>query len=168
MGRIFLLIAACVLLSSRFADAQQKDYEIKVISKNLQNVKGLLQKVGPEGIAVEDYKGNYLIFRAKDIVKIKVRHRGLTIWKGTVNGALVGAGILGGLVSISPEDSNDKVYALGALLAVGATAVGTVSGLIAEGVNTKAILYVDGNQERYLKGYKKLDKYVRIVPTERL
>lgn len=158
---VFLLIFALV------SKAQTVDFEIKVISKKYENVKGKLQKVSPEGIAIEDYRGNYLIFRAEDIVKLKVRKRGLTIGEGAGTGALAGLGAGAAIWSIDQENQSFADMAkLTGVLTVSGAAIGTVTGIIAELVNTKLSFTVDGDPEKFKKNYKKLEQYIVVISTQ--
>lgn len=134
----------------------------------MQDVKGILQKVNADGLAIADYKGNYLIFKSADIIKIKIKKRGLTALKGA------GAGALGGLVVsaaiFSLEEEGNEIsgdnFKLAALITAGATVAGTLTGVVAEIVNTKVNLYINRDTDRFEKKYKSLEKYVRIVITE--
>ena len=149
--------------------AQTGDFEIKVISKKYQSVKGKLQKVTPEGIAIEDYKGNYLIFRTEDLVKIKIRKRGLTVGEGAGKGAVAGLAIGAAVWSLDQEGQyfEDLAKLTGALTASGAV-IGTLTGVIAEIANTKFTFIVDGNADKFKKNYKKLEQYINPVNTQHL
>lgn len=163
----YFLSIVLFCLSTSLLKAQNTDFEIKVVSKKYQSVKGKLQKVSPEGIAIEDYKGNYLIFRADELIKIKVRKRGLTIGtaagSGTLSGLVVGASIW------SLDENNESIEDMAKLtgvLVVSGAAIGTITGIVAEIANNKLILNIDGDMERFKKNYKKLEKYINIVRTE--
>jgi len=158
---LFLLFAFAQL------KAQNGDLEIKVVSKQYRTVIGHLKKVSPEGIGMEDYKGNYLIFRSSDVVRIKIRKRGLTIIEGLGGGALLGLGIGGGLLSLDESGNNtNELIALTAVL-IGSGAVGgTLTGIIAQIANTKLTLRVNGSDEKFRAGYKKLEKYIDRTQTE--
>lgn len=157
---LFLVFFCCIL------KAQTGDFEIKVVSKKYQNVKGVLQKVSPEGIGIEDYKGNYLIFRTEDLVRIKVRKRGLTIGEGAAAGTLGGLGLGGAILSLDEDgESSDELVKLTAALTVSGAFIGTVTGVIAEIANTKFALTIDGNAEKFKKHYQKLEKYINPVKT---
>ena len=147
--------------------AQNGDLEVKVVSKQYRTVVGHLKKVSPEGIGVEDYKGNYLIFRAADIVRVKVRKRGITIVEGLGGGALIGLGIGGGLLSLDESGNNTNgLIALTAILIGSGAAGGTITGIIAQLINNKLTLRVNGSDEKFRAGYKKLEKYVDATQTE--
>lgn len=158
---LFLLFAFAQL------KAQNRDLEVKVVSKQYRTVLGHLKKVSPEGIGVEDYKGNYLIFRAAELVRIKVRKRGITIIEGLGGGALLGLGIGGGLMSLDESGNNtNELLTLTALL-IGSGAVGgTITGVIAQIVNNKLTLRVNGSDVKFRAGYKKLEKYVDTTQSE--
>lgn len=149
-----------------FVKAQNRDFEIKVVSKKYQSVKGKLQKVSPEGIAIEDYKGNYLIFRTEELVKLKIRKRGITVGEGAGTGAIAGLGLGAALWSLDEEGQSfeDMAKLTGALTISGA-AIGTLTGVIAEIANTKLTFSIDGNAEKFKKNYKKLEKYINLVNT---
>src|SRR6218665_604122 len=99
--------------------AQNGDYEIKVVSYKYKTTKGHLKKVNVEGIGVEDYKGNYIIFRTADIAKIKIRKRGLTLGNAVASGTLLGAGIGGAIWSLDENgESTAEMAKLTALLTV--------------------------------------------------
>lgn len=159
-----------VLLFSVFfttVNAQSKDFEIKVVSKKYQTVKGLLQKVSPEGIGVEDYKGNYLTFRPSEITRIKIRKRGLTIGEATLSGGAAGLGLGATIWSLDSEGNSTKeMVVLTSLLTATGVVVGTITGVISEIANTKFTLVVNESEENYKAGYKQLEKYVNLVITE--
>lgn len=144
--------------------AQNRDIEVKVISNKYQTVKGQLKKVSAEGIAVLDYFGNYLIFRPNEIERIKVRKRGLTIGEGAAGGALGGLATGGLLLTLASEteaeDSNGDLLKLTAALTAGGAAAGTLTGAIAQIVNTKLTLKINQDPTKYLSEYKKLTQYI--------
>ncbi len=161
------LLTLFILFAFTQLKAQNGDLEVKVISKQYRTVVGHLKKVSPEGIGVEDYKGNYLIFRAADIVRVKVRKRGITIIEGLGGGALLGLGIGGGLLSLDESGNNtNELLALTAVL-IGSGAVGgTITGVIAQIVNNKLTFRVNGSDEKFRAGYKNLEKYVDNTESE--
>lgn len=163
-----LLFTFILVFSSLLLQAQNADFEVKVVSKKYQNVKGKLQKVSAEGIAIVDYKGNYLIFRATEIVKLKIRKRGLTVGEGAGAGATTGLVIGAGIWSLDDEgqSSGEMLKLTGVLTASGAV-LGTITGVIAEIINSKLILNIEGDEEKFIKNYKKLEKYINLVNTER-
>ena len=159
----------CYLLLFAVTRVNAQEFEIKIVSNKYQTVKGQLKKVAAEGIGVEDYKGNYLIFRPSEIVRIKIRKRGLTIGEGTANGALGGLAIGGLLIAaeaeISDQTSGD-LYKLTAALGVLGATVGTITGVIAELINTKLILKINENPVNYNLQYQKLEPYLNKVVTQ--
>ncbi|WP_199118492.1 hypothetical protein [Pedobacter sp. ASV28] len=155
---VFVLL---LIISFTATKAQQGDYKIKVVSYQYKTVKGQLKKVNAEGIGIEDDKGNYYIFRTADLIRIKIKKRGLTIGKGAGAGALTGLGIGGGIWSV---DENGNDFADMAKLTIALTATGAMSGTligaIAEVINHKLTLRINGNQEYFNKNYIKLVPYV--------
>ena len=158
---IFLLLFA-------FHQVNAQEFEIKVVSNKYQTVKGQLKKVAAEGIGIEDYKGNYLIFRPSEIVRIKIRKRGLTIGEGAANGALGGL-VIGGLLIAAEAEISDytstDLYKLTAALGVIGGAVGTIVGVIAELNNTKLLLKVNEDPANYQLQYLKLQPYLNKLVT---
>ncbi len=151
------------------AQAQNGDYEIKVVSKKYRTVRGILKKVSAEGIGIEDYKGNYMVFRPNEITRLKIRKRGLTVGEGTVTGLGAGAGAGAAIWSLDENGNSTKgMITLTALLIGAGTVIGTVTGIISEIANTKFILVVNENDENYKIGYKKLEKYVNTAITEHI
>ncbi|RYF23157.1 MAG: hypothetical protein EOO42_07620 [Flavobacteriales bacterium] len=144
-----------------FAKAQNGVYEIKVVSKQYATVRGFLKKVSPEGIGVEDYKGKYVIFRPAEIERLKIRKRGLTIGEGTLKGG--GAGLLIGAAIWSLDENGsafeEMAVITGSLGASGAV-IGTVAGVVADIRNTKMVLKIESDQEKFKNAYKKLEPYV--------
>lgn len=137
------------------------DYEVKVISYQFKTTKGHLKKVNAEGIGIEDYKGNYVIFRTADIKKIIIRKRGLTLGNAVASGTLLGLGIGGGIWSLdeSGENATDMAKLTIVLTATGAV-VGTAVGGISELSNRKLTLKVKGNQDYFKNNHQRLIKYV--------
>ncbi|RZK58545.1 MAG: hypothetical protein EOO91_08035 [Pedobacter sp.] len=159
---VILLCFFCIL-----AKAQTSDFEIKVVSKKYQTVKGLLKKVSIEGIGVEDYKGNYLTFRPSEITRLKIRKRGLTVGEGSLAGLGGGAGLGAAIWSLDENGMATKeLLTLTAALAGTGLVAGTITGIVAEIVNTKYTLTVNESDENYKVGYKKLEKYVNDIVTE--
>jgi hypothetical protein len=141
--------------------AQNSDYEIKVVSYHYKTTRGQLKKVSAEGIGVEDYKGNYIIYRPADIVRIKIKKRGLTFGEAVGGGALAGVGISGAILSLDQDGdvSNDMLKATAVLIALGASS-GVIVGLIAEIISARLILKVNGSPEFFKANYKRLEKYI--------
>ena len=163
-----LLFTFLFVFSGLALHAQSADFELKVVSKKYQNVKGKLQKVSPEGIGMVDYKGNYLIFRPAEIVKIKIRRRGLTVGEGAGAGASAGLVVGAGIWSLDKEgESAGEMLKLTGVLTASGAALGAITGVIAEIVNSKLILNIDGNEEKYHQNYKKLEQYINLINTER-
>jgi hypothetical protein len=148
-----------------------QEFEIKVVSNKYQTVKGQLKKVDAEGIGVEDYKGNYLIFRPTDIVRVKIRKRGLTIGEGAASGALGGL-VIGGLLIAAEAEISDQssaeLYKLTAALGAIGGAVGTIVGVVAELNNTKLILKINENPNNYQLQYQKLAPYLNKIVTHHI
>lgn len=159
------------LLLFAAAQVNAQEFEIKVISNKYQTVKGQLKKIAAEGIGIEDYKGNYIIFRPSEIVRIKIRKRGLTIGEGAANGALGGLAIGGLLLAAESEvsdQSSTDLYKLTAALAVLGGAAGTITAIIAELINTKLILKINENPANYQLQYVKLTPYLNKLVTHHL
>ena len=160
----FLITLICFCSLSILGKAQTQnvgDYEVKVISSKYKTTKGQLKKVTPEGVGIEDFKGNYIIFRTSDIVKIKVKRRGLTLGRAVSTGTLAGVGIGAGVWSLDENGQNaGDMFKLTAALAVTGAVIGTVVGGVAELSSRKLTLSVKGNQEYFNKNYQRLNKYV--------
>lgn len=159
---------ALFLILFAFNKVDAQEFEIKVVSNKYQTVKGQLKKIAPEGIGIEDYKGNYLIFRPTEIVRLKIRKRGLTIGEGAANGALGGLAIGGLLLAAESEVSGNasiNLYKLTAALVAIGGAVGTIVGVIAELSNTKFILRVNEDPANYQLHYLKLQPYLNKLVT---
>ncbi|RZK43166.1 MAG: hypothetical protein EOO90_04165 [Pedobacter sp.] len=155
---IFLVVI--LMMGSMLSFAQYVNYEVKVILDSVKNVKGTLQKVSPEGIAISDYRGNYYIFRAKNIVKIKVRKKGLTTIEGLSTGAGIGL-VAGAAIFFSGDyfhDVGTKIGGTAIFTGIGAIG-GVLGGLVGEALNTKLILNIRTDTEKYNKEYLKLEKY---------
>ncbi len=161
-----LLFTFALLLSFIFSKAQKGDYEVKVVSAHMQNVKGMLQKVSKDGLAVLDYRGNYLIFKAKDIIKVKIRKRGLTVGKGAATGALAGVVVGAAILSLDEENTSKQTYQVAALVGIISTVTGTLTGLVAEFVNVKHNLYINGDPRKFERNYKMLEKYIKEIKIE--
>lgn len=164
----FLIMLICFCSLSILGKAQTQnvgDYVVKVISNKYKTTKGQLKKVTPEGIGIEDFKGNYIIFRTSDIVKIKVKRRGLTLGRAVSAGTLAGVGIGAGVWSLDENGQNTAdMLKLTAALAVTGAVIGTAVGGIAELSSRKLTLSVQGNQEYFNKNYQRLNKYVNNAP----
>jgi hypothetical protein len=164
MKSIFLVLLSFFAISVK---AQSPTFEIKVVSKKYQTVKGLLEKVSPEGIGVADYKGNYITFRPNEITRLKIRKRGLTVGEATLAGLGAGAGLGAAIWSLDENGNSTKeMLMLTAGLAGTGVIAGAITGVISEIVNTKFTLVVNENPENYKAGYKKLEKYVNGIITE--
>ena len=68
MKKLPICLTIFLLMCTTLSFSQYVNYEVKVILDSVKNVKGTLQKVSEEGIAVQDYKGNYYIFKAKNTI----------------------------------------------------------------------------------------------------
>lgn len=153
--RSFLLLFLVFYATS--SSAQYVKYNVKVVLDALQSVKGTLQKVSPEGIAIEDFRGNYHIFKSKNIIKIKIKKKGLTFIESFAGGT--GLGLAAGLSAFKDTHSGaDAIVGTALLTGVGLT-VGSVTGLVAEAINTKLILVINQDPEKYKREYLKLEKY---------
>ena len=75
MKGAYFFLTLFFLMFFTSSSAQYVKYHTKVVLDNVQSVKGTLQKVSAEGIAIEDLTGNYHIFKAKNIVKIKIKKK---------------------------------------------------------------------------------------------
>lgn len=164
----FLLTFFCVCSWSLFSYAQTetvRDYEIKVVSYQYKTTKGKLKKVSLEGIGMEDYKGNYIIFRTADIVKLKVRRKGLTLGKAVSAGTLLGLGIGGGLWSLDESGENTADLAkLTVVLTASGAIIGTAVGGLAEVANRRLTLNVNGDEAYFRKNYQLLEQYIDTAP----
>lgn len=85
----YIFVLALFFSVNQLKAQKYEDIEVKVISSKYQIIKDQLNKVTAEGIGVADYAGNYFILRPKEITKIKVSKRGLTIGQGAGGGALI-------------------------------------------------------------------------------
>lgn len=159
-----LILLLCSILLSQFSFAQVAnvgDYEVKVTSYRYKTTKGQLKKVSPEGIGIEDYQGNYIIFRTADIIKIKVRKRGLTFGKAVAGGTLLGLGAGAAIWSLDENgDATEDMLKLTAALTASGAAVGAVVGGVSEIAAGKLTLKVNGNVEYFKQNYQKLEKYL--------
>ena len=90
--RSFLILS--LLFCTTSSSAQYVKYNVKVVLDTVQSVKGTLQKVSSEGIAVEDFRGNYHIFKAKNIIKIKIKKKGLTFIESFAGGTGLGLSLI--------------------------------------------------------------------------
>lgn len=166
-----LIVLLCSLMLSQFSFAQVAnvgDYEVKVTSYRYKTTKGQLKKVSPEGIRLEDYQGNYIIFRTSDIIKIKVKKRGLTFGKAVAGGALLGLVAGAAMWSLDENgEATEDMLKLTAVLTVGGATAGAVVGSISEIAAGKLTLKVNGNADYFKKNYQKLEKYLNFFePTE--
>ena len=166
MKKRYIYFTVILLLSNISIYAQYKKYEVKVVLDSVKNIKGTLQKVSAEGIAVEDNRGNYYIFKSKNIIKIKVRDKGLTVIEGLGTGAGIGAAA--GIAIFFSGDGLDNSFdsvgdkLMGTILLTGVGAIGgTLGGLVAEALNTKLILNINSDPQKYKKEYLKLEKYTK-------
>ncbi|WP_343535690.1 hypothetical protein [Pedobacter sp.] len=159
-----LILLLCSILLSQFSFAQVAnvgDYEVKVTSYRYKTTKGQLKKVSPEGIGIEDYQGNYIIFRTADIIKIKVRKRGLTFGKAVAGGTLLGLVAGAAIWSLDENgDATEDMLKLTAALTASGAAVGAVVGGVSEIAAGKLTLKVNGNVEYFKQNYQKLEKYL--------
>ena len=164
---IYLIFFFLSFSTSSFA--QYVNYEVKVILDSVESVKGTLQKVTADGIAVEDFSGKYYIFKTKNIVKIKVRRKGLNFIESFAGGT--GAGLAAGIAIFFSGDKGydnfrDNLAGTVFLTGVGAM-LGSVTGLIAEAINTKLIVSLYGNTEKFKKEHLKLEKYSKAYYLEK-
>lgn len=159
MKRIIVFVFFVML--GYFAKAQNGLYEIKVVSKQYATVRGFLKKVSPEGIGVEDHKGKYVIFRPAEIERLKIRKRGLTIGEGTLNGGA--AGLLAGAAIWSLDDNGsafEEMAAITGVLGASGAVIGTIVGVVADIKNTKMVLKIASDEDKFKSVYKKLEPYV--------
>lgn len=163
--KTILLTLFCFLMTASLK-AQKGDYEVKVVSVHMQNVKGMLQKVNKDGLAILDYRGNYFIFKAEDIVKIKVKKRGLSLMRSAGTGALAGALTAAAILSIENENISSDSYRIAAWATVIGVTAGTITGLIAEAVNVKHNLYINRSPKLFERNYKKLEQYIKVIHLE--
>lgn len=162
MKKLYIYLTFLILICSTSSFAQYVKYEVKVVLDSVANIKGTLQKVSPEGIAIEDFKGNYFIFKAKNIVKIKVRRKGLTVIEGLGAGAGIGLG-LGAAIFFSNDTFDqlgEKLVGTAFFTGLGALG-GTLGGLLGEALNTQLIMNVNGDTQKFKKNYLKLEKFTK-------
>jgi len=166
MKTLFAFLIFCCFCFSAHAQTEHiGDYEVKVISYQFKTTKGHLKKVNAEGIGIEDYKGNYFIFKTADIVKIKVRKRGLTFGNAVASGTLLGLGIGAGIWSLDESgNSADDMMKLTAALTASGAVIGTTVGAVAEVTQRKLTLSVNGNRQYFQKNYQRLEKYINYTP----
>lgn len=157
MKKLYSLLIFLLLVCFGSSSAQYVNYEVKVILDSVSNVKGTLQKVSAEGIAIEDFKGNYHILKAQNIIKIKIRKKGLTFL--TSLGGGTGLGLIAGLtVTEELHNINEKLIGI-ALFTSAGIAGGILTGLFAEVINTKLILLIDKDTQKFKREYLRLEKY---------
>lgn len=150
-----------LLLCTTSGFAQKTTYEVKVILDSVKNVKGTLQKVSADGIAVKDARGNYYIFKAKNIVKIKVRNKGLNFIESLGTGTGIGLAAGGVIISVAHSSRTDLAIAIGVGLTTVGAIGGALGGLLAQAINTQLILNLHSDTEKYKKSYSKLEKYLQ-------
>jgi hypothetical protein len=167
MKRLILFVF-CLSLSCA-VKSQTRTFEIKVITTKFKSVKGLLKKVSEEGIGIADYQGNYIIYRPQEISRIKIRRKGLTIGRATLEGTIIGgsAGLI--LLSFANEDDHFGGYlvAAGALTGAGAV-IGSTVGVACEIANNRLLMNINEDPVRYKKVYHKLEPYVYQTDYEQL
>lgn len=137
------------------------DYEIKVVSDKYKTVRGHLIKVNAEGIAVEDYKGNYIIYRPADMVRLRVKKRGLSFGEAVGGGTLLGLGAGTALWKLdeSGENGGDMAKLAFILTATGAVA-GTLVGAVAEIIRGRLTLNVNNNTDYFRQNHARLTPYI--------
>ena len=59
MKKLCIYFTIILLMSNTSIFSQYKKYEVKIVLDSVKSVKGTLQKVSAEGIAIEDIRGNY-------------------------------------------------------------------------------------------------------------
>ena len=158
MKRLYIYLVLIMLMCFTSSFAQQIKYEVKVVLDSVESVKGTLQKVSPDGIAVTDFRGNYYIFKAKNIVKIKVRRKGLNFVESLTTGTGIGLAAGATLVSVA-QPGNDLALGLAAAFTTVGAFGGILGGLAAEALNTKLILTINSDTQKFKKEYPKLEKY---------
>ena len=163
MKKLYICFTIILLMSNTSIFSQYKKYEVKIVLDSVKSVKGTLQKVSAEGIAIEDIRGNYYIFKAKNIVKIKVRKKGLNFIESLAGGT--GIGLTAGVAIFFSGDNGFNSFGenlAGTTFLTGAGAVGgALTGLVAEALNTKLILNINSDPQKYKKEYLKLEKYTK-------
>lgn len=134
------------------------NYQVKVVTDSLGTQKGTLEKISPDGVAVNDGYGNYLIIKSKNIISIRLKKKGTTTAQGLLYGTVSGAAI-GSLAFTNSElTSNGQLVGFLAITSLGAV-VGTTYGLIAELRSNKLMLRINKNPKIFASEYKKLEKY---------
>ena len=157
MRNLSIYFICILLICATSSFAQRFKYEVKVVLDSVKNVKGTLQKVADDGISVTDFRGTNFILQSKNIVKIKVRRKGLNFIESLATGT--GIGLAGGaMIILLGNESN-----LAVTLAVGLTGVGAVGGalgsVVAKALNTELILDVNKDPAKFKEEYLKLEKY---------
>ncbi|HTM99145.1 MAG TPA: hypothetical protein VL088_10400 [Pedobacter sp.] len=168
MKKVLFCLLVMLLACATSGFAQYVNYEVKVVLDSFKNIRGTLQKVSPEGIAIQDFRGNYYIFKAKDIVKITVRRKGLTVAEGLGTGSAIGlsAGVAIFFTNDTFDDFGEKAFGTAFLTGVGAIG-GTLGGLVGEALNTKLRLKINLNAQTFEKEYLKLEKYSKAYYLEK-
>jgi hypothetical protein len=165
--KYLLTLCFCFVLTQ--LKAQNGDIEVNIVAYKYRTVTGHLKKVNAEGIGVEDFKGNYLVFRPGEIKRIKIRKRGLTILEGLGGGTLLGLGIGGGILSLDENGrSTNELLALTAVLTGSGAVIGTLTGSIAQIANTKLTLRINGSENKFRTEFKQLEPYVNNTQVEHL
>ncbi|MGN7989967.1 hypothetical protein ACTJKC_21665 [Pedobacter sp. 22226] len=160
--KIFFL-SCCLFIANLFPNSVKAqefiNYQVKVFSDSLPAVKGTLEKISPEGISINDGYGNYIMLRAKNIISIRLKKRGITTGKGFLIGTLAGAAI--GSLAFTDNNSvsgDEQLVTFLAATTLGAS-VGTTYGLIAELKAKKMFLRVNKDEKLFAAEYKKLEIY---------
>ena len=153
MKKLCIYFTIILLMSNTSIFSQYKKYEVKIVLDSVKSVKGTLQKVSAEGIAIEDIRGNYYIFRKK----------GLNFIESLAGGT--GIGLTAGVAIFFSGDNGFNSFGenlAGTTFLTGAGAVGgALTGLVAEALNTKLILNINSDPQKYKKEYLKLEKYTK-------
>jgi hypothetical protein len=158
-----IIATTIVLVTCLFVNESRSqefaNYQVKVVSDSLPTVKGTLEKISPEGIAVNDGYGNYIMLRSKNIISIRLKKKSITIAKGLLIGTVSGAAI--GALAFTDNNnasSNDQLFIFLSVTTLGAV-VGTTYGLVAELRANKLFLRIDKDQKLFASVYKRFEIY---------
>ncbi|WP_316823775.1 hypothetical protein [Pedobacter miscanthi] len=157
-----LFLSLCFFMGNLFLNSVKAqefiNYQVKVVSDSLPTLKGTLEKVSPEGIAVNDGYGNYIMLRSKNIISIRLKKKGITTGKGFLVGTLAGAAIGSLAFTDNNSSGNEQLVVFLAATTLGA-AVGTTYGLLAELKAKKLFLEINKDEKLFASEYKKLEIY---------
>ncbi len=149
------------------AKAQTGDFDVKVSLFKYKSIVGHLMVANTEGIAIEDYKGRYHIFKVADIKSVIVKKRRLPF--RTYVGIGTMAGVTAGLVVALGAEKlgvTDGILEVGLLLTATGAVGGTIAGTISELTKRKLHLKVNGDATYFKEHYQQLLPYINTSLTE--